>query len=136
MHIDRYEFGLIVIDGQTFRNDILIWPGRIKGDWWRQEGHLLQVDDVAEALAVNPEVLVVGRGDPGKNGGGPGPGGLLKGPGGGTDGPPHPGGLPGHQRLERNPAPGGGVAPHLLRRRCTNCPGRTTAIAIVQISLT
>jgi hypothetical protein len=66
MQIDRYEFGLIVIEGQTFRNDVLIWPGRIKGDWWRKEGHLLQLDDVAEALAANPEVLVVGRGEPGK----------------------------------------------------------------------
>jgi hypothetical protein len=65
MHIDRYEFGVIVIDGQTFRNDVLIWPGRIKGDWWRREGHFLQLDDVAEALAANPQVLVVGMGDPG-----------------------------------------------------------------------
>ena len=66
MQIDRYEFGVIIIEGQTFRNDVLIWPGRIKGDWWRQEGHLLQLDDVAEALSANPEVLVVGRGEPGK----------------------------------------------------------------------
>lgn len=66
MHIERYEFGLIVIEGQTFRNDVLIWPGRIKGDWWRQEAHLLQLDDVAEALAANPQVLVVGQGEPGK----------------------------------------------------------------------
>jgi len=66
MHIDRYEFGLIIIDGQTFRNDVLIWPGRIKGDWWRREGHLLQLEDVAEALAADPQVLVVGRGEPGK----------------------------------------------------------------------
>jgi hypothetical protein len=66
MHIDRYKFGLIVIGGQTFKNDVLIWPGRIKSDWWRKEGHLLQLDDVAEALAANPEVLVVGRGEPGK----------------------------------------------------------------------
>ncbi len=65
MHIDRYEFGLIRIDGQTFRNDVLIWPGRIKSDWWRQEGHLLQLDDIAEALASAPQVLVVGQGDPG-----------------------------------------------------------------------
>jgi hypothetical protein len=66
MHIERYEFGIIVIEGQTFRNDLLIWPGRIKIDWWRREGHLLQLDDVAEALAANPQVLVVGQGDPGK----------------------------------------------------------------------
>jgi len=66
MHIDRYEFGLIVIAGQTFRNDILIWPGRIKGDWWRKEAHLLQLDDVPEVLAANPQVLVVGQGEPGK----------------------------------------------------------------------
>ena len=66
MHIDRYEFGLIVIEGQTFKNDVLIWPGLVKGDWWRQEAHLLQLDDVAEALAANPQVLVVGQGEPGK----------------------------------------------------------------------
>jgi len=66
MHIDRYEFGLIVIDGQTFKNDLLIWPGQIKHDWWRREAHWLQLDDVAEALAADPQVLVVGRGDPGR----------------------------------------------------------------------
>jgi hypothetical protein len=66
MHIERYEFGLIVIEGQTFKTDLLIWPGRIKSDWWRQEAHLLHLDDVAEALAANPQVLVVGQGEPGK----------------------------------------------------------------------
>jgi hypothetical protein len=66
MHIDRYEFGLIVISGQTFTNDVLIWPGQIKHDWWRREAHLLQLNDVAEALAANPQVLVVGMGDPGR----------------------------------------------------------------------
>jgi hypothetical protein len=66
MHIDRYEFGFIVIDGQTFKSDVLIWPGRIKSDWWRRESHFLQLEDVAEALAVDPQVLVVGRGEPGK----------------------------------------------------------------------
>jgi len=65
MHIDCYEFGLIRIDGQTFKNDVLIWPGHVKNDWWRIEGHLLQLDDVVEALAAAPQVLVVGQGDPG-----------------------------------------------------------------------
>jgi hypothetical protein len=30
MHIDHHEFGRIVIDGQTYRNDLLIWPVRSK----------------------------------------------------------------------------------------------------------
>ncbi len=62
MHIDGYEFGSITIDGRTYRNDLLIWPGTIKHDWWRIEGHLLQLPDVIEALAAKPEVLVVGTG--------------------------------------------------------------------------
>jgi len=65
MHIDGYEFGHLVIDGQSYRQDLLIWPGHIKSDWWRREGHLLQLDDVAEALAADPQVLVVGTGNPG-----------------------------------------------------------------------
>jgi len=66
MHIDRYDFGHIVIDGVSYSQDLLIWPGHIKKDWWRLEGHLLQLPDVAEALAVNPQVLVVGKGQPGR----------------------------------------------------------------------
>lgn len=66
MHIDGYEFGQVVIDGHTYRQDLLIWPGQIKSNWWRRESHLLQLDDVAEALAANPQVLVVGSGQPGR----------------------------------------------------------------------
>ncbi|MFI5329691.1 MAG: Mth938-like domain-containing protein [Desulfobaccales bacterium] len=66
MHIDSYEFGSIVIDGRTYRNDLLIWPEQIKSDWWRSEGHLLQLSDVAEALATEPLVLVVGTGESGR----------------------------------------------------------------------
>jgi hypothetical protein len=66
MQIDSYDFGQIVIDGVAYRQDLLIWPGKIKTDWWRQESHLLQVHDVAEALAAGPEILVVGQGQPGR----------------------------------------------------------------------
>ena len=62
MHVDSYEFGAIVVDGRTYRTDLLIWPGRLKGDWWRSESHLLQIPDVFEALAAAPQVLVVGTG--------------------------------------------------------------------------
>ena len=66
MRIDAYDFGQIVIDGQTYRQDLLIWPGHIKSDWWRTESHLLQIPDVFEALAGAPQVLVVGSGQPGR----------------------------------------------------------------------
>jgi len=66
MHIDRYEFGLVVIDGRAYRQDLLLWPGHVKSDWWRLEAHLLQAADVAEALAADPQVLVVGTGQPGR----------------------------------------------------------------------
>ncbi len=66
MRIDRYDFGQIVIDGVTYRQDLLLWDDIIKKDWWRRESHLLQVEDVTEALAAGPEVLVVGQGQPGR----------------------------------------------------------------------
>lgn len=66
MHIERYDFGHIVIDGVAYSQDLLIWPGHIKKDWWRLEGHLLQLPDVAEALAAHPQILVVGKGQPGR----------------------------------------------------------------------
>jgi hypothetical protein len=66
MHIDSYEFGQIVIAGRIYRQDVLLWPGCVKSDWWRLEAHLLQLADVAEALASDPQVLVVGSGQPGR----------------------------------------------------------------------
>ena len=66
MHIDSYDFGRIVINGVSYSQDLLIWPGIIKKDWWRLEGHLLQLPDVAEALAAEPQIFVVGQGQPGR----------------------------------------------------------------------
>jgi hypothetical protein len=66
MHIDSYEFGRIVVDGQAFSQDIILLPDGIQDSWWRQESHRLQIPDVAAVLAVKPEVLIVGQGQPGK----------------------------------------------------------------------
>lgn len=66
MHIDRYDFGHIVIDGVSYRQDVLLWPGGLNSNWWRRHSHLLVLEDVAEALAARPEMLVVGQGQPGR----------------------------------------------------------------------
>jgi hypothetical protein len=63
--IDSYEFGRIVVDGKIFSSDVIIYPERVKGDWWRKEGHELSTDDLDDVLDRKPDVIVVGTGNPG-----------------------------------------------------------------------
>jgi len=60
--IDSYHFGLIVIDGQNHRRDVIILPERVISGWWRERGHLLQPGDLKDVLAAHPNTLVVGQG--------------------------------------------------------------------------
>jgi hypothetical protein len=60
--IDSYEFGHIVIDGQSHNKDVIILPDKVIGNWWRIEGHSLHPDDLGAVFAAKPEVLVVGQG--------------------------------------------------------------------------
>jgi len=60
--IDSYQFGLIVINGKKYTSDVIIFPERVRDNWWRKTGHQLCLDDIAEVLTENPEVLVVGTG--------------------------------------------------------------------------
>ena len=62
MKIESYSFGRIVIDGKTYSSDVIIYPDRVNASWWRKEGHLLQLDDLGEALQARPDVLVIGTG--------------------------------------------------------------------------
>ncbi len=62
MKIDSYSFGRIVINGTTYTSDVIIYPGRVEASWWRKEGHLLQPEDLTEALRAKPEVLIIGTG--------------------------------------------------------------------------
>jgi hypothetical protein len=65
MKIESYCFGLIKIDGQEYKSDLIIHPDHVDDKWWRREGHLLQVEDLANVFALKPEVLIVGQGLPG-----------------------------------------------------------------------
>ena len=62
MRIEHYSFGKIVISGQTYAKDVIIFPDRVLSPWWRTEGHLLRLGDLTEALREMPEVLVSGKG--------------------------------------------------------------------------
>jgi len=63
--IDAYSFGQIVISGQKYTSDVIIFPDRVQGDWWRDEGHELNLRDIAGVMEESPEILLVGTGAPG-----------------------------------------------------------------------
>jgi hypothetical protein len=64
--IDQYEFGRIVVDGRVETMDLIVLPGRVVRNWWRQDGHALVLDDLAEVLEELPAHLVVGTGANGR----------------------------------------------------------------------
>ena len=60
--IDSYRFGLVVINGKNYTSDVIIFPDRVKDNWWKKKGHQLCLDDIADVIAEKPEVLIVGTG--------------------------------------------------------------------------
>jgi len=60
--IDSYDFGRIVISGKEYTQDVIIYPTRVDGSWWRKEGHKVYLEDIREILKEEPEVLIVGTG--------------------------------------------------------------------------
>ena len=62
MQIDSYSFGVMKIDGTEYRADLIVFPDRIKPNWWRKQGHSLAIEDLGDALDFEPEVLIVGKG--------------------------------------------------------------------------
>ncbi len=65
MEITGYTFGKITVDGKSYTGDLIIYPDRVEGSWWRREGHLLQPEDISGILKDPPEVLIIGTGHDG-----------------------------------------------------------------------
>lgn len=60
--IKDYQFGRIQINEEDFRNDVIIFPDKVKDNWWREEGHNLHLKDLEEVITEEPEVLIIGTG--------------------------------------------------------------------------
>ena len=60
--IDSYSFGQVVVNGNKYTSDVIIFPDRVKDNWRRRTSHQLCLGDIAEVMAESPEVLVVGTG--------------------------------------------------------------------------
>jgi hypothetical protein len=63
--ITDFSFGRIVVNGQTCTSDIKIVQGTLVTDWWRKSGHSVEIEEIQDALDTNPEILVIGKGQPG-----------------------------------------------------------------------
>jgi len=64
--ISEYSFGKLVFEGKPYTRDLIILHSqlgtRVLSNWWRKEGHYLQVEDLKEVWDFSPEYLVVGTG--------------------------------------------------------------------------
>ena len=60
--IQSYKFGEIIIDGQTYRDDVIILSDRVIPSWWRKEGHSLDPADLTEVINARPDTFIMGCG--------------------------------------------------------------------------
>ena len=61
--IEEYATGMYMkVNDEVHRNDLKIIDGRVKGDWWRKEGHRLDTGDIQDVLSAEPDTLVIGTG--------------------------------------------------------------------------
>lgn len=60
--ISNYKFGQITVNNKNYSSDLIICREKAIPNWWRKEGHLLQLPDIEDMLRIKPEILVVGTG--------------------------------------------------------------------------
>ena len=62
MRIESYNFGVIKVDGVEYISDLIIFCDLVKPNWWRKQGHCLDIEDLRDVLDFKPELLVIGKG--------------------------------------------------------------------------
>jgi len=71
--IEEYKFGEIIIDGKKYDHDVEVrWIPHTNKlgteqslevlKWWRKESHIVGLEDIKQALKLNPEVIIIGTG--------------------------------------------------------------------------
>jgi hypothetical protein len=63
--IESYDFGVIKIAGGIYRSDVIIYPDHVDSQWWRKQGHLLEMNDIKEVIETKPDVIIIGTGQSG-----------------------------------------------------------------------
>ena len=63
--VESYRFGKIVINGQKYNKDLIVFPGEIRTNWWRKDGHSLCLNDLEVLDEIKVDILVIGIGSAG-----------------------------------------------------------------------
>ena len=58
--IDSYQFGKIIIDGNEYTFDVIIYRDNIDPKWRRKEGHSLSIEDINAIIDKKPEMIIIG----------------------------------------------------------------------------
>jgi hypothetical protein len=62
MKIDSYSFSSITIISKIYQKTIVVFPEKVRPNWIRIKGHSLELADIKEIIACNPETLIIGTG--------------------------------------------------------------------------
>jgi hypothetical protein len=65
MKIEEYRFGSIRINGEIYKNDVIITPCGIL-EWWRKESHEVYPEDLDNILEYKPDLVIFGTGKSGR----------------------------------------------------------------------
>lgn len=60
--IRSHEAGSLVIGDQTYTSNLILSPGQIMPDWAAASTEFLTMELLADALALNPGILLLGTG--------------------------------------------------------------------------
>jgi len=64
--IEDYSFGKIVIDGESYNDDVILLGEKVIDGWWRKRGHRVIKEDLKEVLDYDPDILIIGTGNSGR----------------------------------------------------------------------
>lgn len=63
--IEDYNFGSVIINGETYNHDVQVFWTDDVFDWWRKESHIVDLEDIIDAVEQKPESIVIGTGQSG-----------------------------------------------------------------------
>jgi len=52
----------MVIEDNVFTSDLKIIDGRVVGNWYREGGHVVSIEDVGDIISATPDLIVFGTG--------------------------------------------------------------------------